>query len=61
VHQSGVNIVAHTTTYQISLTSLHNHNNNHFKKIAVKINAKPYHQEGEVCITINEKGIDYVQ
>jgi hypothetical protein len=52
--------MAHTTTYRISLTSLHNHNNNHFKKIT-EINAKPYHQEGGVCITINEKGMDYVQ
>jgi hypothetical protein len=39
--------MSHTSTYRISPTSLHNHNNNHFKKIAVKINAKPYHQEGE--------------
>ena len=38
---------------------LHNNDNNHFKKMAVKVNANPYHQEGRICITINEKRIDY--
>jgi hypothetical protein len=39
--------MTHAATYRISLTSLHNNNNNHFKKMAVKVNANPYHAIAE--------------
>jgi DNA repair protein RadA len=53
---SGGRIIAHASTYHISLKLLPN--NSH--KIAAKIIASPYHPENDVCITINEKGIDDV-
>jgi RecA/RadA recombinase len=53
---SGGSIMAHGSTYRISLKRLHGSSNH----IAAKIVSSPYHHENIIPVMIIEKGIDDV-
>jgi DNA repair protein RadA len=59
---TGGNIIAHSSTYRISLRRLHpDHNNNSRVRIVAKIAASLYHPENQARFMLSEKGIEDIQ
>jgi DNA repair protein RadA len=59
---SGGNIIAHSSTYRISLRRLHpDHNDNSSVRIVAKIAASLYHPESQAHFMLSEKGIEDIQ
>ena len=59
---TGGNIMAHSSTYRISLRRLHpDHNKNSSVKIVAKIAASLYHPENQAYFMLSEKGIEDIQ
>jgi RecA/RadA recombinase len=59
---TGGNIIAHSSTYRISLRRLHpDHNDNISVRIVAKIVASLYHPENQAHFMLSEKGIEDIQ
>jgi DNA repair protein RadA len=59
---TGGNIIAHSSTYRISLRRLHpNHNDNSSVKIVAKIVGSLYHPENQAHFMLSKKGIEDIQ
>ena len=59
---TGGNIIAHSSTYRISLRRLHpDHNDNSSVKIVAKIAASLYHPENQARFMLSEKGTEDIQ
>ena len=59
---TGGNIMAHSSTYRISLRRLHpDHNDDSCVKIVAKIAASLYHPENQAYFMLSEKGIEDIQ
>jgi RecA/RadA recombinase len=59
---TGGNIMAHSSTYRISLRRLHpDHNTNSSVKIVAKIAVSLYHHENQAYFMLSEKGIEDIQ